>query len=61
MTIMLLLSDYLSLGYLAVLFIYDALIVEATKNAQADHVLTTNIKDFVRLTPEKPGWVKSLF
>ena len=40
--------------------IYDALIVEAAKNANADYILTLNMKDFLRLTPEKPGWVTNL-
>lgn len=40
--------------------IYDALIVEAAIQAKVDHLLTLNFKDFNRLTPENPGWVKSL-
>ncbi len=39
--------------------IYDALIVQAAKKAQADLLLTLNIKDFKRVCPEHSMSIKS--
>lgn len=37
--------------------IYDALLLQAARKANCDALITLNEKDFVRLYPEKPGYI----
>lgn len=39
--------------------IYDAISVRAAKKANADKVLTFNVRDFQRLAPEQPDFIVS--